>query len=183
MLEINFSGPYALLPNSDDVPLLLADSAVWAPGIYLWTFLYNQAHRVNFAGVCDHSLAGRHNEHLADFLAGRRTFYDPVDLEAGTLTPVYRPEDGSDRFVAEYPALMSQLCAMRVFAAPFDGPEPLLERLGVGIIAHFQQLGGRAVDWLDNDPVSYDPSNYDERLTLRIGRPAFIASLPDEMHL
>jgi len=183
MLEINFSGPYALLPNSDNVPLLLADPNVWSPGIYMWTFLYNQVHRVNFVGVCAHSIAVRHNDHLADFLGGRRTFYNAADLESGTLTPAYRPQDGSDRFVAEFPALMSELCAIRIFAAPFTGPEPLLERLGAAIVAHFQGLGGRAADWLDNDPVAYNQDDYDEALTVLFGRPAFIASMPDEMHL
>ena len=183
MLEINFSGPHALLPNNDDVPLLLSDPGVWSPGIYMWTFLYNQVHRVNFVGVCTHSIAERHNDHLADFLAGRRIFYAAADLENGTLTPAYRPEDGSARFVAEFPALMSQLCAVRIFAAPVNGPTQLLERLGAGIVAHFQQLGGRAADWLDNDPVTYNQDEFDEALTVRFGRPAFIASMPDEMHL
>jgi hypothetical protein len=183
MLEINFSGPYGLLPSRDEVPLLLADPAIWTGGVYLWTFLYNQAHRVNFAGVCSRSVAERHTEHLTDFLTGRQTFYNAADLAAGALTPVYRPGDGDDRFVAGYPALMSQLCAIRIFAAPFNGPEHLLKRLGLGIVAHFQQFGGRAREWLDNDPVVYNNSDYDEKLTVRIGRPAFIASMPDEMHL
>lgn len=183
MLEINFSGPYALLPNSDAVPLLLADPAVWSPGIYMWTFLYNQAHRVNFVGVCTHSIAERHNDHLADYLAGRRTFYRAAGLEGGTLEPAYQPEDGSERFVAEFPAMMSQLCAVRIFAAPLDGPESLLERLGAGVVAHFQQLGGKAADWLDNDPITYNQDDYSEKLTVRFGRPEFIASMPDEMHL
>lgn len=183
MLEINFSGPYTLLPNTNDVPLLLADPATWSPGIYMWTFLHNQAHRVNFVGVSADSIAERHNGHLADFLAGRRIFYDPGDLKAGILSPVYRPEDGRDRFVAEFPALMSELATLQIFAAPYTGPKPLLERLGAGIVEHFQQLGGRAMAWLDNDPVSYNKDSYEEKLTVRFGRPAFIASMPDEMHL
>jgi len=183
MVEINFSGPYALLPNSDDVPFLLASEQAWGPGLYLWTFLYNQAHRVNFVGVCTHSIAERHNNHLADFLAGRRAFYQAADLASGKLSLAYRPEDGSARFVSEIPALMNELTELRVFFAPFGGPEPLLERIGTSLVAHFQRLGGRAADWLDNDPVSYDAKAYDEPLTLRLGRPAFIASLPDEMHL
>jgi len=183
MLEINFSGPYGLLPNDDKVPLLLSDPEIWTAGIYLWTFLYNQAHRVNFAGVCNQSIADRHTEHLTDFLTGRRTFYDADDLAAGALTPVYHPGDGHDRFIAGYSALMSQLCAIRVFAAPLNGSESLLKRLGLGIVAHFQQFGGRAREWLDNTPVVYNKSDYDEKLTVRIRRPAFIASMPDEMHL
>jgi hypothetical protein len=183
MLEINFSGPYSLLPSNEEVSLLLAEPSMWSPGIYMWTFLYNQAHRVNFIGVCTQNIAVRHNDHLADYLAGRRMFYRANDLEGGTLEPAYRPENGSDHFVAEFPEMMGHLSAVRIFAAPFDGPESVLERLGAGVVAHFQQLGGRAADWLDNEPVTYCQQDYDEKLTVRFGRPAFIASMPDEMHL
>ncbi len=182
MLEIGFSGPYALLPNVDETPLLLANNEAWYAGICLWTFLHRQAHRVNFVGVCTHSLAERHNEHLMDFLAGRRTFYESADLAEGTLTPAYRPEEGNARFVAKFPALMNELAQLRIFFAPFRGPEPVLERIGAGIAAHLHQIGP-AAQWLDNGPIDYRASVYDEALTVRIRCPEVIADLPEEMHL
>lgn len=183
MLEVNLSGPFALLPNTNNTPLLLAVPEAWQAGVYLWTFLYNQAYRVNFVGVCTHSVAERHNDHIADFLAGRRTFYAAHELASGCLSPAYHPDNGSDRFVAAFPALMNELSQLRVFFAPISAPESTLERIGSGIVAHFQRLGGRAAEWLDNDPTTYDGQHYAEPLTLRFRRPEFIASLPDEMHL
>jgi hypothetical protein len=183
MLEIDFSGPHALLPNEDKLPYLLAAPAAWTPGIYLWTFLYNQAHRVNLIGVAQDSVAARHTEHITAFLAGDRTVYRAADLEAGTLTPVYTPAGDRSTFIAEFAQAMQHLSALRVFYAPYDGPQSMRERIARAIAAHFHRLGGKAVAWLDNDPVQYDADAYDDPVTLRIGRPAFIASLPDEMHL
>lgn len=183
MLEIDFSGPHALLPNEDKLPYLLAAPAAWTPGIYLWTFLYNQAHRVNRIGVAHNSVAAQHNKHIAAFLAGEQTVYRATDRDTGTLTPVYTPTDDRDTFIAEFPEAMQHLAALRVFYAPYAGPDPMRERIAAAITAHFHRLGGKAIAWLDNDPVSYDPATYDDPITLRIGRPAFIASLPDEMHL
>jgi hypothetical protein len=183
MLAVNLTGPYALLPNAENVPLLLANAEAWLGGLYLWTFLHNRAHRIHFVGVCNHSIAERHNDHLADFFAGRRTFYRAEALAGGSLFPAYRPEDGSDCFVAEFPALMNELTRLRVFFALVSAPDTALERIGSGIVAHLQRLGGRAAEWLDNEATSYDADHFAERLTLRFRRPEFIASLPDEMHL
>lgn len=183
MLEIDFSGPHALLPNKDGIPYLLAAPTAWTAGIYLWTFLYNQAHRVNLIGVAHDSIATRHNDHVAAFLAGKQTVYRAADLAAGTVNPAYTPSDSRDAFIAEFGEAMHHLAALRVFYAPYDGPESMRERIAGAITAHFHRLGGKAVAWLDNEPVDYDADAYDDPVTLRIGRPAFIASLPDEMHL
>ncbi len=183
MLTIDFHGPRALLPNPDAVPYLLAERDAWSPGVYLWAFMYNKAYRVNFVGIGSHSMAERHNEHLVDFLSGRRRIYRAADIDGGQLTPVYDPQDASERFVQAIPELMAVLVRVHVFYAPFDGSEAVLERIGTALAAHFQGLGGRAAAWLDNEPVRYDANAFSERLTLRLGRPAFIASLPDEMHI
>jgi len=183
MLKFDFSGPYALLPNEMGLPYVLANAAAWGPGLYLWTFLYNKAHRVNFIGVATQNVAQRQNEHLADFLAGRRTVYRVDDLAAEGPSPAYRPEDGRERFISEIPAMMRHLASLQLFFAPFSGPHAQLERVGAALVAHFQRLGGIAVNWLDNEPVEYDPHAYGEALGVRFGRPAFIASMPDEIHI
>ena len=183
MLEIDFSGPYALLPNKDDVPYLLAAPAAWSAGIFLWTFLYNQAHRVNRIEAVADSIAARHQEHITEFLAGERTVYHGADLDAGTLTPAYTSSDDRDAFVAAYPEVMHHVSSLRVFYAPYAGDDAMRERIATAITAHFHRLGGKAVAWLENEPVAYDTGAYADPITLRIGRPAFIASLPDEMHL
>ncbi|MFT4560354.1 MAG: hypothetical protein ACI9BW_000088 [Gammaproteobacteria bacterium] len=182
MLEINFTGPCALLPNNHDVPLLLADPDAWKPGIYLWTFLYNQTHRINYVGFASSDIAKRHNEHVAEFLNGERKIYRSVALRKGLLEPAYIPGDAQEHFVAQIPDLMSQLSLMRIFFAPFDGTASERGRLASGIISHLQTLGGRAMQWLDNELA--EPSEvFEEQIVVRLGRPAFIASLPDEMHL
>lgn len=183
MLEIDFSGPYALLPNKEDVPYLLAAPAAWGPGIYLWTFLFNQAHRVNRIEAVADSVGARHQEHLAAFLAGERTVYRGAELDAGTLETAYTPTDDRDAFIAAYPDVMHHVSSLRVFYAPYDGDHAMRERIATAITAHFHRLGGKAIAWLENEPVTYDPGAYANPVTLRIGRPAFIASLPDEMHL
>jgi len=183
MLHINFSGPRALLPNNDNVPLLHALPEAWQPRIFLWTFFYNQAYRVNLVEVCARSVAERHTELLAEFLAGKRKFYRATELSEGVLEPAYNPHDDRAQFISEFTTLMSQLIVMRIFFAPFSGPMTQLKRIGDGIMAHFQQLGGRAAGWLKNTPLEYDRKSFDEAFTLRLGRPAFIGSLPDELHL
>jgi hypothetical protein len=183
MLTLDFKGPYALLPNDGGLAYLLADADAWSAGLYLWTFLHNKAHRVNFVGISTQNVAVRHNKHVADFLAGRRRLYDPDSLGAGSLRVAYRPEDGRARFIAEVPAMMHHLALLNVFFAPFEGPPAVLERIGVALAAHFQRLGGRAADWLDNDAVEYAADAYVDAFSVRLGRPAFIASLPDEMHI
>ncbi len=183
MLEIDFSGPYALLPTKDDVPYLLAAPAAWSAGVYLWTFLFNQAHRVNRIEAVADSMAAQHQEHVAAFLAGQRTVYRGADLEAGTLTTAYSPSDDRDAFIAAYPEVMHHVSSLRVFYAPYTGDDSMRERIATAITAHFHRLGGKAIAWLENEPVTYDAESYADPVTLRIGRPAFIASLPDEMHL
>jgi hypothetical protein len=86
MLAVNFLGPYALLPNADDTPLLLGTHKSWQPGLYLWTFLYNKAHRINFVACCPKNIATRHKEHVNEFLDGARRFYQIADLQSGVLT-------------------------------------------------------------------------------------------------
>lgn len=183
MLEIDFSGPYALLPNEDNVPYLLATPAAWSAGIYLWTFLFNQAHRVNRIEAVADSIAARHQQHIAGFLNGERTVYRGADLEAGTVTTAYTPADDRDTFVTAFPEVMHHVSSLRVFYAPYAGGDSMRERIATAITAHFHRLGGKAVGWLENEPVTYDAATYADPVTLRIGRPAFIASLPDEMHL
>ncbi len=183
MLEIDFSGPCALLPNNDDVPYLLAAPAAWSPGIYLWTFLYNQAHRVNRIEAVADSIAVQHQEHLTAFLAGERTVYRGGELDTGTLAAAYAPSDDRDAFITAYPDVMHHISSLRVFYAPYAGNDAMRERIATAITAHFHRLGGKAIAWLENEPVTYDASEYADPITLRIGRPAFIASLPDEMHL
>jgi len=183
MLEIDFSGPCALLPNTDEVPYLLAAPAAWGPGIYLWTFLFNQAHRVNRIAAVADNVATRHQEHVAAFLAGKRTVYRSTDLDAGTLTTAYTPADDHNAFIAAYPDVMHHVSSLRVFYAPYAGDDAMRDRIATALTAHFHRLGGKAIAWLENEPVTYDASAYNDPITLRIGRPAFIASLPDEMHL
>lgn len=183
MLEIDFSGPYALLPNKDDVPYLLAAPAAWGPGIYLWTFLFNQAHRVNRIEAVADNLGARHQEYVAAFLAGERTVYRSAELDAGTLTAAYTPVDDRDAFITGYPDVMHHVSSLRVFYAPYAGDDAMRDRIATAITAHFHRLGGKAIAWLENEPVTYDATTYADTITLRIDRPAFIASLPDEMHL
>lgn len=183
MLEIDFSGPWALLPNTDNVPYLLAAPAAWGPGIYLWTFLFNQAHRMNRIEAVGDSVAARHEETLTAFLAGKRTVYRTDELDEGTLIPAFTPADDHDAFIAAYPDVMHHVSSLRVFYAPYDGDDAMRERIATALTAHFHRLGGKAIAWLENEPVSYDADAYADPITLRIGRPAFIASLPDEMHL
>lgn len=183
MLEIDFSGPYALLPNTDNVPYLLAQPAAWSAGIYVWTFLFNQAHRVNRIEAVADSIGTRQQESIAAFLAGERTVYRAAELDAGTLVPAYAPTDDRDAFIAAYPDVMHHVSSLRVFYAPYAGDDTMRERIATAITAHFHRLGGKAIAWLENEAVTYDASAYAKPETLRIGRPAFIASLPDEMHL
>ena len=182
MLEINFSGPRALLPNDDNIPLLLADPNAWMPGIYLWTFLYNQAHRINYVGVASNNIAQRHNEHIAEFLSGTRKFYLSEELSQGLLKAAYLPHEDQESFVAQIEPLMKQLSLIRIFFAPFDGTIAERQRLADDIVSHLQTLGGRAAQWLDNE-VPDGSKIFEETIVVRLGRPAFIASLPDEMQL
>jgi len=136
MLEINFSGPCALLPNDHNATLLLADPNAWKPGIYLWTFLFNQAHRINYVGVASSNIAAEHNEHFVEFLSGKRKFYKAGELSEGLLKPAYVPGDGHEKFVAQIGPLMQQLSLIRIFFAPFDGTISERQRLADGIISH-----------------------------------------------
>ncbi|MDA0822670.1 MAG: hypothetical protein O3C28_09635 [Proteobacteria bacterium] len=182
MLEINFSGPRALLSNDHNVTLLLADPNAWKPGIYLWTFLFNQVHRINYVGVASSNIAAKHNEHFVEFLSGKRKFYESRELSEGLLKPAYLPGDSHEMFVALIEPLMQQLSLIRIFFAPYDGTNSECQRLADGIISHLHALGGRAAQWLDND-VPKLSEVFEEKIVVRLGRPAFIASLPDEMRL
>jgi hypothetical protein len=183
MLEINLHGPHALLPNSDDISYLLAEPQAWTSGIFLWTFLYNQAYRVNYIGVSNDNIAKQHNALIAEFLAGKRNVLRASPLAEGRVEPAFGPQDDRGVFVAAFPDLMEHVAALRVFFAPVDGPDSLRERIASALIARYHELGGKAAEWLDNEVCEYSADGYNESITLRFGRPAFIASLPDEMHI
>jgi hypothetical protein len=183
MLPVNFLGPYALLPNAENSPLLLGEQQSWQPGIYFWTFLYNKAHRINFIGCSPDNIAERHNEHIQEFFDGQRKFYELDDLNNGVLTQAYSPTDDHEKFVTNFDTLMEGVSLIRVFFSPLSESPQTLTRITCALAAHLQRLGGRAADWLDLDPVAYDPADYPGPMTIRLGRPAFVASLPDEMHL
>ena len=100
MLEIDFSGPWALLPNTDNVPYLLAAPAAWGPGIYLWTFLYNQSDRINHVGTTGEGVAQAHAAHVAAFLRGEHAFHDAGALAEGRLQRVFSPGDALESLIA-----------------------------------------------------------------------------------
>ena len=183
-IKLSLRGPMALLDGDAEREFLFAHPEAWQPGIYLWTFFYNQCHRINKVGVADDSIALVHAGHISAFLRGDYAFHSASDLEGGRLCRVYQPHEGSERFVANAADLLAELRQLRVFFVPIEADAALRERVATAITAHIEKLGGKAMEWFDAEQTGDIPkADAGEPVSVQFYRPALIVNMPDELNV
>ena len=91
IIEIKLRGPMALLEEDAERAFLFAQEDAWRPGMYLWSFLYNQADRINAVGVANDGVAPAHAVQAASFLRGEHVLHAARDRAEGRLRRVYEP--------------------------------------------------------------------------------------------
>lgn len=81
-IEVHFHGPFSAL---DDLGCrcLFADEMTARSGVYLWTINVNGKERPWYVGQTRRGFGQRMGEHLAGFLSGQYTTYDPAALSRG----------------------------------------------------------------------------------------------------
>lgn len=187
MTEIRFHGPFTLLPHPE-VAHLSTQLSANNSGLFLWTFDYKKAHRIHFVGHTEASVLKQNLSMAMATLALERPIYDPDELKAGSLKILV---DGNDSIAARCDfaeAAINQLQQIRVFYAEDLLGGDMLSRVRDGILEKLLNFGDLPGAWLDPKLKSDWKPNLQasagaEKSTIRFHRPAFIASLPDEMYV
>jgi hypothetical protein len=181
LIELKLRGPhrFALDPKAGDS--LFAAAEAWQPGIYLWTYFYNQSDRITHVGAADASIVQAHAAHLGAYLRGEYPVHDRTARAGGVLERVYSRSAGLTGLGQHREALLAELADLRIFFAALPGDSALRARVASAIAGHLQRLGGKALAWLNDGlarpavPVGNPP------VTVRFYRPVHMASMPEEL--
>ncbi len=182
VIELKLRGPMALLEQDAERAFLFAQEDAWRPGIYLWSFLSNQADRVNAVGVANDGVAPAHAAHVAAFLRGEHGLHAAADRAEGRLRRVYEPGEGPRALTANAADLRAELNGLRIFFAPVDDGAAVQARIAAAVTRHYQRLGGKAMEWFQPgraDEGSRDASG--EAMMVRFYRPVLLVNMPDEL--
>lgn len=186
MLSVDLHGPFSLLPDERSESLLAVPAARGA-GLFLWTIEHNRAHRIHFVGVAADSIAEDNMTLVSQILLGARPIYDQEKMNDGELEVLADSTSNSDQQCLAAPSALDQIRRVKVFFAPtlesqFPGKD--IDKLVCdGIIRKLLKFGEIPTAWLEHSLRQEPTDANDHGLTVRFQRPAFIASLPDEMYL
>lgn len=181
LIELKLHGPhhFALDPAVGDS--LFAAAEAWQPGIYLWTFLYNQSDRITHVGAADASIVQAHAAHLGAFFRGEYPVHDRTARAGGILDRVYARGAGLTDLALHREALLAELADLRIFYAALPGDSALRARVASAIAGHLQRLGGKALAWFNTGLVRPAVPVGDPPVTVRFYRPVHMASMPEEL--
>lgn len=136
-IECEWVGPYEWPHRGSHLPH-------W-PGIYLWTFPFEQGYIVYAAGITRRSLRSRFREHTRSYLDGTYNLFDVTALCRGLRVQRWqgfwskkRPAEKVAEFERRREELrelaLDQMAACQIFAAQFPTEDRLLERLEAAIM-------------------------------------------------
>ena len=185
-LSVDLQGPFSLLPD-EGAQSLLAVPTARDGGLFLWTIEHNRAHRIHFVGTAADSIARENMTLVSQILLGSRPIYDQERMTAGALEIQADAASSSDQQCLAVPSALEQIHRINVFFAPtletqFAGKD-IDNLVCQGIIRKLLKFGEIPTAWLEHS-LRREPADTDSQgLTIRFQRPAFIASLPDEMYL
>ena len=182
MLEVDFQGPFCLLPR-DKLPTLFASEAAHDSGIYLWTFEHKQAHRIHYVAAASTSIAEENLALMTQILLGKRPIYDQNKLADGVLEILSQHSSTVADKCAANAAAFQQLNKINVFFARTCENSATDQRIASGILLKLLNFGEIPTAWLEHGLRNATPELEKSGDTVRFRRPAFIASLPDEMYL
>ena len=185
MIEIRLHGPFVLLPHAD-IATLYSKAEAHKPGLFLWAFDHNRAHRINFVSVAEQSIVKNNLDLLSRCITGERAIYNTERLDEGELESVADASSSLREKCAASGAAFSHLSRVRVFYAETTGKKNTDEMIATGIIRKLLDFGDKPAAWLDpslRSLKSDSTTSEKQEVTGRFHRPAFIASLPDEMYL
>ena len=182
MLVVDLQGPFRTLPDEGSNTLLSIPNARGA-GLFIWTFEHNRAHRIHFVGAAASSIAEENIKLISEILLGKRAIYDPEKLVTGDLEIIADANSSIEQRCNAVNAAFAQIRCLNIFFAPSLGEYKLDEMVSAGIIRKLLKFGELPTAWLEHSLRHQPAASEDHGLTIRFQRPAFIASLPDEMYL
>ena len=182
IIELKLRGPMALLEEDAERAFLFAQEDAWRSGIYLWSFLYNQADRINAVGVANDGIAPAHAVQVASFLRGEHVLHAAGDRAEGRLRRVYEPGEGPAALTANAVDLRAELNGLRIFFAPVDEGAAVQARIAAALTRHYQRLGGKAMEWFQPGRAGEAPAGESgEAMMVRFYRPVLMVNMPDEL--
>lgn len=138
-VQVRWTGPYAwptfeTLAGLPPIPK--------HPGIYLWTFEYQDGYIVYAAGITRRSMPIRFREHTKKYLKGDYTILDVTAISRGVRKEIWhgwgwtseKSGDYEQRKCVLVAAGRRQLAAFRVFVADIGTAPRLLERIEAAIM-------------------------------------------------
>lgn len=182
MLEVDFQGPFCLLPRENS-PTVFACETARSSGIFLWTFEHKQAHRVHYVGAAEQSIAATNLSLMSQILLGERAIYNQQKLDEGELEILSRASSTSAEKCAATDAAFEQISKINLFIAPTCNSTATDVRIANAILQKLLNFGDIPTAWLEHGLRDNAAETEKSGDTVRFRRPAFIASLPDEMYL
>ena len=181
-LLVDLRGPFSLL-SEEEAELLSSRPDAREPGLFIWAIEHNRAHRIHFVATATDSIAKKNLTLASQILLGERAIYNPIALEEGRLQLVTDGDSPTEQRCNAAGNAALQLQRMRVFFAPTLGTPEVDQLVCDGIIQKLLNFGELPTAWLEHSLRSATSTPDKQNLTVRFQRPAFIASLPDEMYL
>ena len=182
MLLADLHGPFTLLPMAD-FNALQSNPNAREPGLFIWTFEHNKAHRIHYVGYAEDSIAQQNMRLVTELLLAERTIYDPTKIDEGELEILTESDSSLAQRCAAAGAAFEQIRRLRAFFAPSLGGIEIDKLVCQGIIRKLLKFGETPTAWLDHSLRQMPAETTPRDLAVRFQRPAFIASLPDEMYL
>jgi hypothetical protein len=189
-IDLRFHGPFALTTGLA-APCLFEQPIAKQGGIYLWTIPGGGHERPWYVGQTKRAFSLRLAEHVACFLSGEYTLYDPDAVVRGE----HRLADGAlavrwpdtlPDFLALadmlVPKVLALLRLLRVHLAPVAADAPLLNRLEGGIARYYQRHEDHVLREFFAPGIRVPAASpYDRPLRVAISMEAPIAGMPREM--
>ena len=153
--EIEFLGPYALVPKQSNVEYFFDGDHANRSGVYLWT-IGPDTHTPYYIGISNQSIIERTREHLRCYLSGQYWVYDMTALQNLRRVSVHNPKTQTEDFLERsrdvYDKVIEMLESVRLFYCPLDLETKDLKRIETGLIRAYRQA--LESDFIENNRIS-----------------------------
>jgi hypothetical protein len=174
-IDLAWTGPFRI-QDAEFAPPVYA-------GLYLWVVGSPGNRTVSYVGQTD-NIRRRMYEHVTSLLGGAYRLYDPSDMRAGRMEPLYKPE--YDTYFAEFVGKFNtrsrlaydNLVAYELFWASMEGSARERRQVESALIHNARERGIPN----ENDRLSVGPDNC-PRITVRSELPSgvVIAGIEDSV--
>ena len=188
--ELAWEGPFTFFGSA--APVIFEQPIAESPGIYLWTFRYEDGYVVDYVGQTGKSFGERFYQHIAEQTSGRYDITDGSRIlrrKDKIIWPGIYWKKGQWKRTGEYLAKLPEFAVhihkvyaeYRLFLAPLKAERRTLERIEAAIALHLRSIPGPVGEMQDPNVVYRPRWGREKPFTVRFTSQAKILSLPPEL--